>query len=133
VYYANINFYAHNYPPPPTYNVGTSIIRFYAPFCKACKAFGIKFRKLAAERGDRTNAIGDVIRRGDARFGEIEYSSNVRLCKNLSIKMFPAVIIYRGGERAERLSEIACKLISIEDIISEMDQLVSTKSCADHR
>lgn len=107
---------------------GPSMIRFYAPFCKACRAFGIKFRKLATERGDRTNAAGGVVRRGDARFGEIEYSSNVRLCKNLSIKTFPAVIIYRGGERAERLSEIVCKQTAIEDIISEMDQLMASIS-----
>jgi thiol-disulfide isomerase/thioredoxin len=104
------------------------MIRFYAPFCKACRAFGIKFRKLATERGERTNAAGGVVRRGDARFGEIEYSSNVRLCKNLSIKTFPAVIIFRGGVRAERLSEIVCKQTAIDDIISEMDQLMASIS-----
>ena len=103
------------------------VIRFYAPFCKACKAFGIKFRKLATVRGDRRNAAGEVARHGDVRFGEIEYSSNVRLCKNLSIKTFPAVLIFRGGERGERLSEIVCKQTAIEDVIAEMDRNVGRR------
>ena len=36
------------------------VIKFYAPFCKACKAFGKKFRKLAIERGDAINSIGSL-------------------------------------------------------------------------
>lgn len=75
-------------------------------------------------RGDRRNAAGDVARHGDVRFGEIEYSSNVRLCKNLSIKTFPAVLIFRGGERGERLSEIVCKQTAIEDVIAAVDKNV---------
>jgi hypothetical protein len=101
-------------------------IRLYAPFCKACKAFGIKFRKLASEKGDRVNAAREIIRPGTARFGEIEFSSNVKLCKSLGIKKFPSVLIYRGGkDGGEKLTEIECKQkTAIEDIIAEMEQFV---------
>lgn len=101
-------------------------IRLYAPFCKACKAFGVKFRKLASEKGDRVNAARQIIRSGSARFGEIEYSSNVKLCKSLGIKKFPSVLIYRGGDDGgEKLTEIECKQkTAIEDIVAEMDRFV---------
>jgi thiol-disulfide isomerase/thioredoxin len=102
------------------------VIKLYAPFCKACKAFGVKFRKLALERGDRINAVGEVVHRGLARFGEIEYSSNIKLCKYLKVKKFPTVLIYRGGTDENRIGEIDCRNISIENLISEMDQIMET-------
>eukprot|EP00984_Skeletonema_dohrnii_P003804 scaffold1310_cov128-Skeletonema_dohrnii-CCMP3373.AAC.7 len=94
------------------------VIKFYAPFCKACKAFGKKFRKLAIDRGDPINSIGEVARHGDARFGEIEQVGNSKLVKELGIKKFPTVLIYRGSEK---LSEITCKNDAIEKITAEMD------------
>ena len=107
------------------------VIKFYVPFCKACQALRSKFRKLATERGDRTNAAGDIVWRGDVQFGEVEYSGNVKLCKSLSIKTFPSVFIFRGGGggggdgNADRLlSEIVCKQTAIQDIIAEMDHLI---------
>lgn len=98
------------------------VIKFYAPYCKACRAFGVKFRKLATDKGDRINAAGEAVQSGDARFGEIEYSSNIKLCKSLGIKKFPAVMIYRGGEESEKLGEIVCKRHAIDDIVAEMEQ-----------
>lgn len=92
------------------------VIKFYAPFCKACKAFGKKFRKLAIERGDAINSIGEIARHGDARFGEVDFSSG--LVKELGITKFPTVAIYRGSEL---LSEITCKADAIEKITAEMD------------
>lgn len=99
------------------------VIKLYAPFCKACKAFGVKFRKLAFERGDRINAAGKIVHPGIARFGEIEYSSNIKLCKHLKVKKFPTVLIYRGGqENQQKIGEIDCKNISIENLLLEIDQ-----------
>jgi thiol-disulfide isomerase/thioredoxin len=101
------------------------VIKVYAPFCKTCKAFGPRFRKLALQRGDGINAAGEVSNPGLARFGEIEYSSNIKLCKSLKINKFPTVLIYRGGGDIERIGEIDCsKNISIEYLVSEMDQVL---------
>eukprot|EP00584_Thalassiosira_punctigera_P020997 CAMPEP_0172573540 /NCGR_PEP_ID=MMETSP1067-20121228/136243_1 /TAXON_ID=265564 ORGANISM="Thalassiosira punctigera, Strain Tpunct2005C2" /NCGR_SAMPLE_ID=MMETSP1067 /ASSEMBLY_ACC=CAM_ASM_000444 /LENGTH=174 /DNA_ID=CAMNT_0013366147 /DNA_START=428 /DNA_END=952 /DNA_ORIENTATION=+ len=103
------------------------VIKLHAPYCKACRAFGVKFRKLAMEKGDRMNTAGETVHSGDARFGEIDYASNVKLCKNLGISKFPMVLIYQGGRRGskQRLSEIVCKQNAIEDIVAELDQLTS--------
>lgn len=100
--------------------------RLFAPYCKACKAFGVKFRKLALEKGDKINAAGVVVHHGIARFGEIEYSSNIKLCKHLKVKKFPTVLIYRGGKEGELIGEIDCKNISIENLVSATDQLTGT-------
>ena len=78
------------------------------------------------ERGDRINAAGEIQYPGEARFGEIEFSSNTRLCKYLEVKKFPTVLIFRGGDTEERIGEIDCKGISIERLVSEMDQVMST-------
>lgn len=91
----------------------------------------MKFRKLAMEKGDRINTAGEAVRSGDARFGEMDYASNVKLCKNLGVKKFPTVLIFRGGgdsseEPSERkLSEIICKQNAIKEIVAEIDQLMS--------
>eukprot|EP00569_Conticribra_weissflogii_P003956 CAMPEP_0171344168 /NCGR_PEP_ID=MMETSP0878-20121228/18814_1 /TAXON_ID=67004 /ORGANISM="Thalassiosira weissflogii, Strain CCMP1336" /LENGTH=215 /DNA_ID=CAMNT_0011847293 /DNA_START=182 /DNA_END=829 /DNA_ORIENTATION=- len=101
------------------------LIKIYAPFCKACKAFGVKFRRLASEKGDRMNSAGHVVHPGIIRFGEIEYSSNIKLCRALSVKKFPIVLLYRGGaDGGERLSEIFCRSNAVEDILVELDQLM---------
>mmetsp|Transcript_12354 Transcript_12354/g.19983 ORF Transcript_12354/g.19983 Transcript_12354/m.19983 type:complete len:207 (-) Transcript_12354:517-1137(-) len=101
------------------------VIKLYAPYCKACRAFRIKFRKLAMEKGDLINTAGKAVRSGDARFGEIDYASNVKVCKNLGVKKFPTVLIFRGGgDNIEKLSEIVCKQTAIEDIVAEIDQLM---------
>lgn len=68
--------------------------------------------------------MGDVIHPGDVRFGEIEYSSNIKLCKSLAVKKFPTVLIYRGGDDGEQISEIFCKNNAMEDIVSQLDQLI---------
>ena len=96
------------------------VIKVFAPFCRACKAFGKKFRKLAIDRGDAINSIGEIARNGDARFGEIDFSS--KLVKELGIKQFPTVLIYR---KSEMLSEIACKHDAIDKITAQMDNHLS--------
>jgi hypothetical protein len=119
------------------YDTRLCVIKFYAPFCKACNIFRTKFHKLAFDRGDRRNTIGDVVHTGDVRFGQVEYSSkNVKLCKSLSITTFPSVLIFRGGENNTTsggggntlrlpLSEIVCKQTAIDDIIAEINHLIT--------
>eukprot|EP00585_Thalassiosira_rotula_P025211 CAMPEP_0196238050 /NCGR_PEP_ID=MMETSP0913-20130531/6860_1 /TAXON_ID=49265 /ORGANISM="Thalassiosira rotula, Strain GSO102" /LENGTH=184 /DNA_ID=CAMNT_0041519715 /DNA_START=100 /DNA_END=655 /DNA_ORIENTATION=+ len=113
------------------------VIKLHAPYCKACRAFGIKFRKIAMEKGDLINTAKEKVRAGDARFGAIDYASNVKLCKNLGVKKFPTVLIFRGGEkgtgggRGEKLREIVCKQSAVEDIVGEIDELLSMKEDED--
>ena len=95
------------------------VIKVYAPWCKQCKSFGKHFRKLAIERGDAINSIGEVVRNGDVRFGEIEYSSNTKLVKELGVNKFPTVVFYRNSEMANN--------DAIEKISAEIDNHLSVR------
>ena len=48
----------------------------------------------------------------------------MKLCKNLEVKKFPTVVIFRGGETSEKLGEILCKNTAVEDIAAEIDDLM---------
>lgn len=100
------------------------VIKVYAPWCKQCKSFGKHFRKLAIERGDAINSIGEVVRNGDVRFGEIEYSSNTKLVKEMGVNKFPTVVFYRNSEM---IGEIVCKKDAIEKISAEIDNHLSVR------
>lgn len=109
--------------------------RLFAPYCKACRVFGVKFRKLALERGDRINAAGVTIHTGKTRFGELDQSRNIALCKSLGVKALPAVLVFRGGaDGSEKihqrihqrmLSQIVCKQNAVEDIASQIDHFLT--------
>ena len=45
------------------------VIKFYATWCKSCQRFGLKFRHLAFEEGDRISG-DNVYHSGNARFAE---------------------------------------------------------------
>jgi len=73
------------------------VIKFYASWCKSCQKFGVKFRNMAKEEGDIIYTKSqELIKPGRVRFAEIEYSSNVELCRSLSIKRLPNVHLYKG-------------------------------------
>eukprot|EP00746_Dinoflagellata_sp_MGD_P007406 gnl/MRDRNA2_/MRDRNA2_114641_c0_seq1.p1 gnl/MRDRNA2_/MRDRNA2_114641_c0~~gnl/MRDRNA2_/MRDRNA2_114641_c0_seq1.p1 ORF type:complete len:574 (-),score=89.35 gnl/MRDRNA2_/MRDRNA2_114641_c0_seq1:8-1729(-) len=67
------------------------VYKFFAPWCRACKAMGIKFAKLATEYTD-------------ARFFQVDYEKNKDVCKSLGVKVLPYVEIYRGENRLEGFS-----------------------------
>mmetsp|Transcript_27401 Transcript_27401/g.65138 ORF Transcript_27401/g.65138 Transcript_27401/m.65138 type:complete len:182 (-) Transcript_27401:910-1455(-) len=106
------------------------IIKVYAPFCKACKAFGRSFLKLALEEGDGLNSLRQVQREGQARFGQLEYSANAKLCKELKVKRMPLVLIYRGRQTGlDPVSTIECKGHgAVEVIKKEMEQITAREN-----
>jgi thiol-disulfide isomerase/thioredoxin len=77
------------------------VVKFYAGFCKACKAMSPKFKQLAHtyqteqetgvdKRGQTSNLKQEFV------FSEIEFMANRELCKSLGIKRLPAVHFYYG-------------------------------------
>eukprot|EP00747_Dinoflagellata_sp_TGD_P167456 gnl/TRDRNA2_/TRDRNA2_191898_c0_seq1.p1 gnl/TRDRNA2_/TRDRNA2_191898_c0~~gnl/TRDRNA2_/TRDRNA2_191898_c0_seq1.p1 ORF type:complete len:280 (-),score=47.24 gnl/TRDRNA2_/TRDRNA2_191898_c0_seq1:165-1004(-) len=64
------------------------IFKFYAPWCRACKAMGAKLAKIAEEFPE-------------ARFFEVSFDDNKDLIKSLGIKKLPFVEIKRGTEELE--------------------------------
>jgi len=83
-----------------------TIIKFHATWCKSCQKFGLKFRKLAYEYGDRIGENGKVLERGQVRFAEVEFAANADLCRSLGVKRLPYIHMYRGSEGL--LNEFAC-------------------------
>lgn len=61
------------------------VIKFYAKWCRSCKAIANRFEWLAKKYPD-------------ARFFEVDYGSNKELCKSLGISTLPYVQIYRCAD-----------------------------------
>jgi len=75
-----------------------TIIKFYASWCKSCAKFGLRYKKLAHERGDCIDSKGVITNEGNVRFAEVEFGQNLKLCRSLGIKRLPYIYIYRGDE-----------------------------------
>jgi len=61
------------------------VIKMYASWCRACKAFGPKFENMA-------QGFPDV------QFVELLYDNNKKLCKKLGIKVLPYIQIVDGDK-----------------------------------
>mmetsp|Transcript_12136 Transcript_12136/g.16948 ORF Transcript_12136/g.16948 Transcript_12136/m.16948 type:complete len:269 (-) Transcript_12136:276-1082(-) len=71
------------------------IIKFHASWCKSCQKFGVQFRHIAMENGDKVNSDGIVATKGNVRFAQVEFGANTILCKSLGIKKLPTVHFYK--------------------------------------
>mmetsp|Transcript_9617 Transcript_9617/g.21359 ORF Transcript_9617/g.21359 Transcript_9617/m.21359 type:complete len:178 (-) Transcript_9617:211-744(-) len=86
---------------------GLRVVTFHASFCRTCKAFGIKVRRLA--RMTEENAL-------PIHFGSLEMSQNPELIRALNIKKVPYIQIYY---ESDLVSEFVCRP-------SEMKKLIET-------
>ena len=96
--------------------------RFYASWCKSCAKFGIKYKRLARERGD-VLVSDEVVRVGDVRFAECEYTANAKLCKTLKVKRLPSVHFYVRGKG--KVSEVVTKPSEFDMVERELERLLS--------
>mmetsp|Transcript_13993 Transcript_13993/g.18374 ORF Transcript_13993/g.18374 Transcript_13993/m.18374 type:complete len:278 (-) Transcript_13993:286-1119(-) len=71
------------------------VIKFHASWCKSCQKFGVQFRHIAMENGDKVNSDGIVATTGNVRFAQVEFGANTILCKSLGIKKLPTVHFYK--------------------------------------
>lgn len=93
------------------------VVKFHAHWCKSCQRFGVKFRHLAFDAGDRLDRKGAVVRAGEVRFAELEYSASAALCKSLNIKKLPTVHMYRQGEQ---VVDMVCKPSLFHLVVDEV-------------
>ncbi|KAG7336494.1 thioredoxin [Nitzschia inconspicua] len=84
-----------------------AVVKFYADWCKSCQKFGQQFTRIGREIGDLEEVIlnqdddeeASIVRKGEIRMGEIEWSGNSDLCKALGVTKLPAVHIYSSKGR----------------------------------
>ena len=82
------------------------ISRFYASWCKSCHKFGLKYKKLASEHGDKIDKDGNIVFSGKVRFSQVEYGKNRFLCSSFGIKKLPYIQIYKRG--VGKIDEFSC-------------------------
>lgn len=100
----------------------TPLRRFYAHWCKSCQKFGMKYRHLAFEEGDRIGPEGAVVRPGEVRFAEAEYTASAKLCKSLRVKKLPTVHMFRRGRG--KVADMTCKPSMFHLVVDEMRRLL---------
>ena len=63
-------------------------VKVYASWCKTCRVFDLRYKKLAAELGDAYDAETgtDIVKPGQVRFAEMKYDdpNNEEMCKLLN-------------------------------------------------
>lgn len=67
------------------------VLKFYAPYCKSCKALGPLYKHLAH---DTTYSKLPIV------FSEMNSRPNMDFIKEIGIKALPTVSVYRGGTAA---------------------------------
>jgi len=101
------------------------VVKFYAGFCKACKAMSPKFKQVAQqyateqEMGVDAKSGEPSTRAQDFVFSEIEFMANRELCKSLGIKRLPAVHFYYGSHG--KVEDFVCgpkKVSTLKDKLS---------------
>jgi thiol-disulfide isomerase/thioredoxin len=85
------------------------VVDFYASWCKSCAKFGLKYKKFAEDYGDIVDGNGNVLKKGQVRFAQVEYGQNRRLCRTYGIKKLPWVQIYKAGVSGDsKIVEFPC-------------------------
>lgn len=100
------------------------VVLFTASWCKNCQAFKLKYKnKLARNSGDLIKLDScEVIRRGNVRFAEVDFTDNKNLCEQKEIEKVPFVRIYREGHL---LTKFDCGPSSFPQVVAKV------QSCQD--
>ncbi|KAL3909748.1 MAG: hypothetical protein SGILL_007963 [Bacillariaceae sp.] len=109
-----------------------AVLKFYAPWCKLCQRFGEQYKRIAREIGDLEEvALNDetgeeeasVIRTGELRMGEVDYSANSELCKSLGVTKLPAVQVYSSKGRL--VDSMRCGPTKLPALLDKLDMYLS--------
>ena len=102
------------------------VLEYFADWCKSCSKFGAKYRHLAHDLGDVIDLDGGVVRSGDVRFAEVEYTVSARLCKTLKVNKLPTVHIYRAG--SGKVVDMTCKPSLFHLVVDELRRVLDGSS-----
>lgn len=116
-----------------------TVIKFHATWCKSCQKFGLHFRGMAAKEKQQESSSSNSS--GNTNFGEIEYGSNIVLCKSLGVRQLPSVHFYKNGVKiddiscgpsdfhiiSERMSKYKAQIQGLDKIHDDGDLLLHSK------
>ena len=86
------------------------VIKFYASWCRACKAMAPKFIRVAEDWPD-------------IEFHEILFDNNKKLCKSLGIKILPFMEIIAGTKG--KVESFTCGPSKISLLVSKLEDTAS--------
>lgn len=83
------------------------VIKYYASWCRACKALGPKVEKIARAYKDKRVA-----------FYELEFETNKEMCKQLGIKVLPWIEIFSSS--AGKVESFSCGPSKASQIVEKL-------------
>lgn len=98
------------------------VVKFYASWCKTCKKFDFRFKKLALKEADKLNKNGKLVEGGRVRFAEIELQENLRLCHTLGIKKLPFIHYYKAG--VGKIDGYKCTPKEFNKVIEDVNRFI---------
>lgn len=103
------------------------VVKIGAKWCRVCKAFDLRWHKLANQLADKL--VGEqVTERGLVRFAEIEFTENEDLCRGLQATKLPHVLVFRGAlGSAGLLDHFQCGPAAFDRVIDTVDTYLDVK------
>ena len=94
-----------------------SIVKVFASWCKTCKVFDVRYRKLANQLGD--------LQSGPVRFAEMMYDTpaNEEMCKLLNATKLPYILIYKGSKG--KVADFQCTPAKFQVLVDTVNDLLS--------
>lgn len=87
------------------------VIKFYASWCRACKAMAPKFQRVADDAPP------------EMEFYEILFDNNKKLCKSLGIKILPFIEIVAGSKG--KIEGFTCGPSKISLLMGKVEELAA--------
>eukprot|EP01082_Thalassiosira_pseudonana_P010685 g9526.t1 g9526 contig37:162022-163377(+) len=106
-----------------------SVVKVYASWCKTCKVFDVRYRKLASQLGDKYDASDatQIAQKGRARFAEMQYDNpaNEEMCKLLNATKLPYILLYKGSKG--KVDEFQCGPADVQKLIDAVNEFADSE------